>query len=77
MNAMDASMRRVYLARVRDFVEGTKFPATRAEVLAYAHRKNTPSDIIGDLTHLKVDRFASLADVVAAIDALRFGAAAR
>lgn len=72
---MDASQRRVYLARVRDFVEGVTFPATRQEVLAFAQRKNTPSDIITDLDHLRADRFASLLDVVAAIDEQRFGAA--
>ena len=70
-------MRRVYLARVRDFVEGVTFPATRQEVLAYAQRKNTPSDIIGDLDHLKAVRFDSLNDVVAAVDELHFGAATR
>jgi hypothetical protein len=77
MNVVDPSLRRVYLARVRDFVEGVTFPATRREILAYAERKNTPSDIIGDLTHLKGDRFASLDEVVAAVDALHFGTVAR
>ncbi|HLZ08843.1 MAG TPA: DUF2795 domain-containing protein [Chloroflexota bacterium] len=74
---MDPASRRVYLARVRDFVDGVTFPATRREILAYAERKNTPSDIIGDLTHLKGDRFASLEEVVAAVDAIRFGFVAR
>jgi hypothetical protein len=74
---MDASLRRVYLARVRDFVDGVSFPATRREVLAHAQRKNTPSDIIGDLDHLKAERFDSLNDVVAAVDERHFGAVAR
>jgi hypothetical protein len=71
---VDAFSRRVYLTRVRDFVGGAPFPATRASVLAYAERKNTPSDIVGDLNRLTVDRFDSLQSVVDAIDALRFGA---
>jgi hypothetical protein len=70
---VDAFTRRVYLTRVRDFVGGLTFPATRAQVIAYAHRKNTPSDIMADLDGLRVDRFASLDEVVAAIDARRFG----
>jgi hypothetical protein len=74
---MDASLRRVYLARVRDFVEGVRFPATRREVLAHAQRKNTPSDIIEDLDRLKSESFASLNDVVAAVDERHFGAPAR
>jgi hypothetical protein len=72
---MDPFTRRVYLARIRDFVEGAPFPATRAQVLAYAERKNTPSEIITDLTRVRADQFASLNEVVEAIDALRFGAA--
>jgi hypothetical protein len=74
---VDAFSRRVYLTRVRDFVGGAPFPATRANVLAYAERKNTPSDIVGDLNRLTVDRFDSLQSVVDAIDTLRFGAAAK
>jgi hypothetical protein len=70
---LDPQSRRVYLARVRDFVEGVSFPATRAQVLAYAERKNTPSDIVQDLTRLKPDRFASLDEVVEAVDAQRYG----
>jgi hypothetical protein len=73
---VDAYSRRVYLTRVRDFVGGAPFPASRAQVLAYAQRKNTPSDIIGDLNRVPVDRFDSLQAVVDAIDALRFGAIA-
>ncbi len=71
---VDAFSRRVYLTRVRDFVGGAPFPATRANVLAYAERKNTPSDIVGDLNRLTIDRFDSLQSVVDAIDAQRFGA---
>jgi Protein of unknown function (DUF2795) len=74
---VDAYTRRVYLTRIRDFVGGAAFPATRAQVLAYAEKKNTPSDIIGDLNRVLVDRFDSLDAVVQAIDALRFGAASR
>jgi hypothetical protein len=74
---VDAYTRRVYLTRVRDFVGGAPFPATRAQVLAYAQRKNTPSDIVEDLNRLPVDRFDRLQDVVDAIDALRFSATAR
>lgn len=74
---MDAYTRRVYLARVRDFVGTVAFPATRAEVLAQAQRKNTPSDILHDLNHLTGDRFGNLEEVVQAVDALRFGTAAR
>lgn len=74
---MDAYTHRVYLTRVRDFVGGARFPATRAEVLAHARHNNTPSDIFSDLTRLKTDRFNSLDEVVAAVDALRFAAAAR
>ncbi|MBX6773008.1 MAG: DUF2795 domain-containing protein [Chloroflexi bacterium] len=69
--------RRVYLARVRDFVDGVSFPATREEILAHARRRNTPSDIYADLTHLPDRRFDSLADVVAAVQELRFASAAR
>ncbi len=74
---MDAYTHRVYLTRVRDFVGGAKFPATRAEILAYARTCNTPSDIFSDLTRLKGDRFNSLDDVVAAVDALHFAAGSR
>jgi hypothetical protein len=66
----------VYLTRIRDFVGGAPFPSTRAQVLAYAQRKNTPSDIITDLNRLTVDRFESLQAVVDAIDAQHFGATA-
>jgi hypothetical protein len=72
---VDAFSRRVYLTRIRDFVGGAAFPATKAQVLAYAQRKNTPSDIVTDLNRLTVDRFESLQSVVQAIDAQRFGAA--
>lgn len=74
---MDPFTRRVYLARVRDFVEGTPFPATRVQILANAERKNTPSDIIHDLNRVRLERFDSLDEVVGAIDTLRFGAASR
>ena len=74
---MDGSNRRVYLARIRDFVEGVAFPATKHEVIAQAHRQNTPSDIVGDLDRLKADRFVSLDEVVTAVDQLHFGAVAR
>jgi hypothetical protein len=74
---MDAYTHRVYLTRVRDFVEGVKFPATRAEILAYARNRNTPSDIFNDLIHVKSDRFNNLDEVVAAVDALHFATAAR
>jgi hypothetical protein len=74
---VDAFSRRVYLTRVRDFVGGAAFPATKAQVLAYAQRKNTPSDIVTDLNRLAVDRFESLQAVVDAIDAQRFGATAK
>ncbi|MGH2460470.1 MAG: DUF2795 domain-containing protein [Chloroflexota bacterium] len=77
MNIRDAYTHRVYLARVRDFVEGATFPASRADVLAYARNRNTPSDIFSDLTRLKADRFASLDEVVAAVDALHFAGASR
>jgi len=77
MTAMDAFTHRVYLARVRDFVEGTRFPATKAEVLDYARHRNTTSDIFSDLTRLKADRFESLDEVVEAVDALHADAASR
>jgi hypothetical protein len=73
---VDAYSRRVYLTRIRDFVGEAAFPATKAQVLAYAQRKNTPSDIIADLNRLSVERFESLQAVVDAIDAQRFGASA-
>ena len=76
MTVMNPAARRVYLTRVRDFVEGVAFPATPAELVAYAERKNTPSEIVSDLLLLSVDRYGSLSDVVAAIDTLRFGAPA-
>jgi hypothetical protein len=74
---MESFARRVYLARVRDFVEGAVFPATRAQILKYAERKNTPSEIVRDLNRVPADQFASLDDVVRAIDELRFGAISR
>ncbi len=74
---MDAYSRRVYLARVRDFVGDATFPATRAQLLRHAERRNTPGDILRDLNRLAADQFASLDEVVAAIDVLRFGAASR
>ncbi len=74
---MDAYTHRVYLTRVRDFVEGVTFPATRAQILQYARNRNTPSEIFNDLTHLPAERFESLDDVVAAVDALHFATAAR
>jgi hypothetical protein len=77
VTTVDAYTRRVYLTRIRDFVGEADFPATRAQVLAYAQHKNTPSDIIGDLNRVSADRFDSLQAVVDAIDALRFGSPAR
>jgi len=74
MAAMNPAARRVYLTRVRDFVEGAAFPATPAELVAFAERKNTPSEIMSDLMRLPASRYDSLPGVVAAIDALRFGA---
>lgn len=75
MKPIDRSIRRVYLTRVRDFVEGTRFPASRAEVIAFARGKNTPSAIMTDLTRLPVQSYNSLNEVVAAIDTVEFGAA--
>ena len=74
MTMMNPTVRRVYLTRVRDFVEGAAFPATPAELVAFAQRKNTPSEIMSDLMRLPANRYDSLSDVVAAIDTLRFGA---
>ena len=76
MTVMNPAARRVYLTRVRDFVEGVAFSATPAELIAYAERKNTPSEIVSDLLRLPANRYGSLPEVVAAIDALRFGAPA-
>lgn len=73
---MDAYTHRVYLTRVRDFVEGVAFPATREEILRYARNRNTPSEIFNDLTHLPARGFESLDEVVAAVDALHFATAA-
>ncbi len=67
-------VRRAYRARVRDYVEGISFPAMRDEILAYAQRKNTPSDIYTELNRLPAKQFTSLAEVVDAVTALRFGA---
>lgn len=72
---MDAYTHRVYLARVRDFVGGVAFPATRAEILAYARNRNTPSEIFNDLTRVKPEQFSSLDEVVAAVDALHAASA--
>jgi hypothetical protein len=77
VTTVDAYTRRVYLTRIRDFVGGASFPATRAQVRAYAQRKITPSDIVGDLNRVPADRFDNLQAVVDAIDALRFGSPAR
>jgi hypothetical protein len=74
---VDEYTRRVYLTRIRDFVGGATFPATRAQVLAYAQKRNTPSDIVGDLNRVPGERFESLKALVDAIDALRFGAAGK
>jgi hypothetical protein len=74
---MDAFTHRVYLSRVRDFVENVPFPATRDEILSYARRRNTSSDIFNDLTHLKPVRFNSVDEVIAAVDALRAASASR
>jgi len=73
---VDAFTHRVYLNRVRDFVEGVPFPATRAQVLAYARHRNTPSEIFDDLTRTRAERFSSLDEVVAAVDALHAAVAA-
>lgn len=74
---MDTFAWRVYLSRVRDFVEGAQFPATKAEVLAHARRRNTPSEIFNDLTRLKADRFESLDELLRAVEALHQTAAMR
>ncbi len=73
---MDSFARRVYLTRVRDFVDGAAFPSTRASLLKFAEKKNTPSEIIEDLNRVPVERFERVDDLVQAIDAQRFGAAA-
>lgn len=70
------ALRRMYLTRVRDFVEGTQFPASRAKVVAFARRNNTPSAIMTDLVRLSADSFSSLDEVVASIDALEFSTSA-
>ncbi len=72
---MDTFARRVYLTRIRDFVDGAPFPATRAQLVKHAEKKNTPSEIIEDLNRVPADRFASVDELVQAIDGLRFGAA--
>ncbi|HUX87226.1 MAG TPA: DUF2795 domain-containing protein [Chloroflexota bacterium] len=73
----EAFVRRAYRARVRDYTDGISFPATRDELLAYARRKNTPSDIYTELNRLPATQYASLAEVVEAMTALRFGATSR
>lgn len=67
---MDTYARRVYRTRIRDFTGGVKYPATRAAVLAYARDHNTPSDIFNDLTHVTPDHFASVEEVIAAVETL-------
>ena len=74
MTVLSPATRRVYLTRVRDFVEGAAFPASPAELVHFAERKNTPSAIVADLLRLPAARYERLAEVVTAIDALRFGA---
>ena len=71
---MDDYTRRVYLARVRDFTDGAPFPSTGDEIVAYASRNNTPSSIMADLDLLRARRFASLDELVQAVDGLRFEA---
>jgi|GEM_PF-6541949 len=73
MTVISESARRVYLTRVRDFVGGATFPASRSELITFTRKKNTPSEIMSDLMRLPAERYDSLSDVVAAIDTLRFG----
>lgn len=73
----EAFVRRAYRARLRDYTDGIAFPATRDELLAFARRKNTPSDIYTELNRLPAKQYASLAEVVEAVTALRFGAASQ
>jgi len=73
----EAFVRRAYRARVRDYTDGISFPTTRDELLAFARRKNTPSDIYTELNRLPAKQFASSSEVVDAVITLRFGAASQ
>lgn len=73
MIAVDPYQRRVFLTRIRDFVGGLRFPASGDEVVAFAEHRNTPSAIMAELGRLRGQSFDSLAQVVQAVDARRYG----
>ncbi len=62
---------RVFRARGADFVGGTAFPTSKAGVVAEAQRRNVASDVLTLLLRLPDGRYASLDEVLDAVDRLR------
>lgn len=61
---------RLFRARVLDFIGVALFPASRAEIIAYSRRHNTPSDIVGALLRLSQDGYGTMEDLLEEVVAL-------
>lgn len=62
---------RVFRARVADFVGAAPFPASKADVVKRAERRNVASDVLAVLLRLPDKRYASLDELLAAVEAAR------
>lgn len=62
-----------YRSRAIQFLGGLRFPATRAEMLAYLTRLNTPMELLEETLALPEQAFATVEEAADAILAMHQG----